>query len=792
MKKILLFLLVLLITNCDKSLKKDINLIDLVPTNPIFLVKFESTKKANTENFYKNFNLLINHNIDSISKRFLEKPLLISYHDIGKKNIQNIIFSDEKNLKLKHKINDSIKYNGFIIKTRFLNNIRYFSSVKDGIYMEFKSKLLIENSLRNSNHTATEKSGYLKKLYDISNSNITLLISQKFSIYLKNTNLSEIFKSSEFDDWMQYDIEINKNSINLNGVGIIRDSVFKKINVFKNINPSKSNINKIVPLNFKKFERISYNHNEFISAIKNKISINKLKKVINDSLLYDVFEIGSIILGNDSISTFSFENNKFLEKKIKNILDSTFYYRNNKIYKFSQNLFKTKTLVEEYHQLENNYGTIVDDILILSKKKKTVENIILNINNNSTLFKSSKFYKAYNNISEKSNKLSVYNLNNFDSSLFEKLKLKSKEYGFWISNVSVDGNFVYKTQSIEKSEKEINTLGPKIIFNTKINNGIYLKPKWVKNYITKKNELVVQDNENILYLIDNNGEIIWEKKLNSKIIGEIIQVDLYKNKRLQYAFNTEKSLIILDKNGKEIKKIDHKKDVQVLGLSVFDYDKNKNYRFLISYNNKIKMLDSKMNIVRGFNKNNIKHKITNPPKHFRVGSKDYLVFNTEKKLYITDRRGNSRVKIPENLNIFGNEIFMNKNSFFTVDNNNNLIKIDLNGKISKKPLPLKSKYLFSANNDNIVYISENTLSINEKNIQMKYGKYSKPKIFLDDLIQVTNIDENKVYLFKKDGALISYFPIFGSSIADITNDLYSKKMIAVLGDKNEILVYSLD
>ena len=154
-------------------------------------------------------------------------------------------------------------------------------------------------------------------------------------------------------------------------------------------------------------------------------------------------------------------------------------------------------------------------------------------------------------------------------------------------------------------------MGPKIIFNTKINNGIYLKPKWVKNYITKKNELVVQDNENILYLIDNNGEIIWRKKLNSKIIGEIIQIDLYKNKRLQYAFNTEKSLMILDEKGKEIKKIDHKKNVQVLGLSVFDYDKNKNYRFLISYNNKIKMLDSKMNIVRGFNKNNIKHKSIN-------------------------------------------------------------------------------------------------------------------------------------------------------------------------------------
>ena len=104
MKKTLLFILVLIFANCDSNYKKQINLIDLVPTNPILLVKYQSSKNNNTETFHKNFNFLINHNIDSISKRFLNKPVLISYHNVGKKNIQSIFFSEENNVFKRKKI----------------------------------------------------------------------------------------------------------------------------------------------------------------------------------------------------------------------------------------------------------------------------------------------------------------------------------------------------------------------------------------------------------------------------------------------------------------------------------------------------------------------------------------------------------------------------------------------------------------------------------------------------------------------------------------------------------------
>ena len=78
-------------------------------------------------------------------------------------------------------------------------------------------------------------------------------------------------------------------------------------------------------------------------------------------------------------------------------------------------------------------------------------------------------------------------------------------------------------------------------------------------------------------------------------------------------------------------------------MTVFDYDKLKNYRFLL-FDNEIKILDSKMKNVKGFIKKNIIGIQKNNPKHFRIGKKDYLIFNSNNKLKITDRRGNIRIK----------------------------------------------------------------------------------------------------------------------------------------------------
>jgi hypothetical protein len=84
------------------------------------------------------------------------------------------------------------------------------------------------------------------------------------------------------------------------------------------------------------------------------------------------------------------------------------------------------------------------------------------------------------------------------------------------------------------------------------------------------------------------------------------------------------------------------------------------------------------------------------------------------------------------------------------------------------------------------------MNINGKNIEMKYGNYSDPKVFSNEYIQITNMDENKVYLFNNKGDGYPYFPIYGSRAAEITKNKDGEILLAVGGDKNEILVYSLN
>ena len=44
---------------------------------------------------------------------------------------------------------------------------------------------------------------------------------------------------------------------------------------------------------------------------------------------------------------------------------------------------------------------------------------------------------------------------------------------------------------------------------------------------------VVQDENNVLYLISNKGKIIWKKELASAVQGKIHQIDIYKMNHLK-------------------------------------------------------------------------------------------------------------------------------------------------------------------------------------------------------------------------------------------------------------------
>ena len=784
-----LILLILVVSSCTRYIKNDLKLIDFVPTKPVFILKISTINSPNFEKFHNGFNSIVNYKPVLKNEMFFDKPVIISYHNMGKNKIESILITEKSNIKKFHATIDSTNYNGFVIKQNTSNGYTLFSTEKNGIYIESKNKLLVENSLRSSTYLKTENNHNLLKLYNISNSGISLFTQNEFFEFVNSENLKEIFTEIESLDWTQYDLDLDNKKLTLNGVGLVNDSIFKNINALRNIQPNKFEFKSIVPTNFKKLERYSHSHDNYKSNLENFYSAKEIKEISEDSIFYDVNEIGNIFFENDTVSVFVFKNINRVTSKILETTNSILKYRGFEIHELNNKIFQTQNI--NIGNKNQNFSTLIENILIISKVSSTIENIILNYTNKSTLKNSNKFIFNYEKLPLYSNSFRVYNMDYFNENLYKKLNVDYNKFNFWMHHILIEDDIVYKTHLLEKSPEEITESGPSIVFNLKLSGEVTLKPIWATNYVTKEPEIITQDNKHNLYLINKDGNIIWRKKLDSKIVGKVVQVDLYKNGRLQYAFVTEDSFIILDKNGNIVKNIKHKKREKIIGLSVFDYDKNKNYRFLICYENDIKMLDSNMKKVGGFSTKNIKSEMTSLPKHFRIGSKDFLIINTKNKILILDRRGNIRIDVNDELKSPTSEIYINQNSFVFM-NDNNLVQINLNGSTKINPLPLETNYSLVSSQNKLIYMTENIITINNQNFELKFGNYTNPQLFFDEFISITELDLNRIFILKADGSSFDNFPIYGSSSIDVFVEKNKNKLLVSVGEENEILVYSIN
>ena len=75
-------------------------------------------------------------------------------------------------------------------------------------------------------------------------------------------------------------------------------------------------------------------------------------------------------------------------------------------------------------------------------------------------------------------------------------------------------------------------LAPQTVWESRLDTAFVHKPFLVKNHYTKEKEILVQDLNNQLYLINpESGRILWKRPLSSPIVGEVHQVDAFRNKQ---------------------------------------------------------------------------------------------------------------------------------------------------------------------------------------------------------------------------------------------------------------------
>ena len=264
------------------------------------------------------------------------------------------------------------------------------------------------------------------------------------------------------------------------------------------------------------------------------------------------------------------------------------------------------------------------------------------------------------------------------------------------------------------------------------------------------------------------------------------------------AFTTNNEFLVLDRNGELVEPFRMKYEGgNVNPLAVFDYEKNRNYRFVVTQGRAVFMYDNQGKIVEGFTYTKAEDAIIRPPKHFKIGQNDYLVFQLENgQLKIRHRAGGERIKVNRTIPFSNNEVFFYKNKFSVTDSKGILHQVDTRGKLSATNFNLSESHGMFATSKTLALMDDNTLNIKGKKVNLELGVYTSPKIFyINDKIYVTvtDIQNQKVYLFDSQAKMIPNFPVYGSSTIDLLDMDKDGKLELVAKDRdNSLIVYSLN
>ncbi|WPP52606.1 hypothetical protein [Catalinimonas niigatensis] len=327
-----------------------------------------------------------------------------------------------------------------------------------------------------------------------------------------------------------------------------------------------------------------------------------------------------------------------------------------------------------------------------------------------------------------------------------------------------------------------------------VENPLQTKPFVVRNHTDQTLEVLFQDEANQLYLTEPDGEIQWKDSLNSPIVGEVFQIDYFKNGNLQYLFATDSALHVIDRTGAYISGYPSylPEGVQVRHLSLIDYDNSKNYRFLVSdQEGKLWMFNKDRENLEGWNPNIVVNTaVATAPFHVRVGNKDFIIaIQSDGSIYSLNRRGQPYAGFPLELNTAiqslaytelgstpGNTVLT------TVTAQGEIISFNLMGNIAKReqiyrPSPAtRFQLCIDALGKTFVIVrqDEQLFGVLDRDGQLLFEKnYMSPAALASDMLEVQYYDfgagneifavtdevQEFTYLFTAQGTLIKDRPI---------------------------------
>lgn len=639
-------------------------------------------------------------------------------------------------------------------------------------------------------------------------------------VYVNYKNLSKIVditdQSSLFwhqpekiASWSGMDLSLKENEILLNGYSIPSDTGSQFLKLLKNQESVGMSICDHFPFETRAYTHLSLSHYEdyfeaWTSYLKTTDQWDQYK---SDFMLVDkalksenadvhqswwAGEMAFLVTEDGKeYAVFLAQKERDSFRKLSNIAHLsqpsmiTTEYKDYKIKEINFPHFLFTQFGPWFNTFNKSYFTIVDELVIFAKSIPDLK-IYIDLLESGSILQKNQNYSSFSDNLSKSISFTFYvnrpesprQLISFVSdemnNELKKTSLFKKDLSGYSLQLDWKNDMVYTGIFAGLSGITKQKLSNwQVILDSPISDG----PFKVTDHTDGSHKYLVFDEYRQAYLLNEQGDIVWKKSLKEKPISQVYEVDYYQNGKIQYLFNSENYMYLMDLTGAFVENYPIQLNSEAsAGLSLIDYSHNKDYRIFISgKNGEIYNYKKDGSLLKDWNSKNTRRDIVKPISHVVANSKDYLIAEAKNgNVIMYNRQGKVRMEIRKSFtNALGSDLYANrtnsKGMMITTNQEGKLMYIPEKGDVRSTDFGEFSKdhffiYAdFTGNGyDDFIYLDGKELQVFDrfKKSVLSYvfanNITTKPKIFTlagRKILGVLDKPAGKLFLFNSDGLI---------------------------------------
>lgn len=753
------------------------------------------------------------------------------------------------------------------------NNFSF--AVKKGMFLLSFSSIILENSLRqlDTDISLMNNKGY-KKIQKTAGHSVdgNLYINYKeFSrialLWSNKNHKDDISALKTTADWTVLDFYNKKNTWTFNGFTFTNDSTGNYQNIFLKQKPQAVTIPEVLPGNTSAFiifglsdlGRFNTDYRKYLEFsgqstpyLKDMGKIKKETGVDVEKMIYPLIDKEIAVAftdidnadeaGSNSFGIIKTINKTQAEEEFLRLIEGYATINNEKessvrgnlkiddqtnfeIYKMPYPGLLKRLFGNLFSKTEANFFTFIDNYMIFGKSKKSLGDFIHYKILKKTLGDDKNYLQFAENLTSTSNFFFYSNIArtpvfgaSFCNEALSRIitdnistfqKFQAVAFQFSSSNDMLYNNICIKYNPVFKDE-------PRTMWETRIDTLTTSRPVMVENIQTDEKCIFVQDMNNQVYLINSVGRIVWKVDVKEKIRSSIYQVDYFKNKKLQFLFSTKNYIHVIDILGNYVKQFPLKlRSPASNGVTLADNDKKRNYKYFIAgEDKKIYAYSKEGNVLKEWKFKGTDNIVKSDIQFFESDKKDYVVFSDVRKTYITDRKGNIKIKPEKDFIRSRNNVFYLKEDkkgpcLVTTDTAGKIFLVSMDGDVASFNITTVSSghyFIFDDingdGNKEYIFADRNKITAFKGNKTEIYSRdldgeiTEKPVIFnftkKTQKIGVACGQANQIYLLNNNGSLYNGFPLSGATMFSINYFSKESDNFNLVVGSNDHFIYNYE